>query len=997
MITPIRATSRALVMALAATVACACLASGAVPVPLATDAAASRRMLEAARAPAVCALSDLARGESGTLFAGESEVALPPGRYRLHAPIAARPLGTLATGTVRLTLQAGETQRELSMVALPRDDEFTDLTLDFAVDTLRRYPVRIGWRVVETEKTRGLIGRRALEMHAPSVDGAAAVAEAGLTDGLDLDIGDLLYEDGAELPFAEACETPHRLMAAGVHIERLSPVAAKVRTDRIVYTPGQPAHAELTLRNDGGQPVQAAFTVFLQSGLSEPVQLTDGVVSLAPRQEVSRRFENLFDTDALRWGAELVVHVDTGDGTTAVGRNVFGVSSNLWETAIIAGHPTFMAAFDDPDRAQTAARELREQGFTGFEAYFWAPCDMLDFNPRDELFFSGQTAYPGTRTGTRNFIEACHGEGLAATFYANLWGGNARPAMEVMRRHPDWFGDANYCTAVLDDWDLLGTPLLGMKTGKLRAPGITTWCYNQLNLKHPEAVFELHAREIIASQAMFGWDAIRYDSYYSRYWNVLAMRLIREMVEREAPGFQFGYNSFAVADWKAGALDDMVGGGGMIMAEGIRIESFQNLNTFAQYVSGWRDIIWPYGGHGPGMIFRTHTDTEEITQLGVEYQASIILAGGGHLYYNPVPGQLGRYMDFALRYSEFLYDNRMRPLRHPEQVVSLDADVKLLEWRQLARTLELGDGKHRLILHFIPEPIDPNPFKDKAMTAPAPLRGLPVTVTLPADATVSGAWWLTAAPEAGHAALAATAEGNTVRFKLPDTRIWSMAVLEYEATQGLPRAVTLKDRSDTYIQDWQIVGPFANDKNSGVQTAYPPEEKVDLSASYAGAEGRTLKWRRTTQPGQPALGHRPLDFRTALDGDTPAAGCAYAYTELIADADVELVLRGKAVDQLALWLNGAAVPFTGGVGLDFVDIDEGQATLALKRGRNTLLAKVCATAMAGWTLAGWNPADEAQPAPYHETGLNWLLALRVADADGNPVEHGVTISAGGAQ
>ena len=45
------------------------------------------------------------------------------------------------------------------------------------------------------------------------------------------------------------------------------------------------------------------------------------------------------------------------------------------------------------------------------------------------------------------------------------------------------------------------------------------------------------------------------------------------LVQEQSPGFQFGYNSFAWADYKAGReLDDMIGDGGMIMAEGIRIE-----------------------------------------------------------------------------------------------------------------------------------------------------------------------------------------------------------------------------------------------------------------------------------------------------------------------------------------------------------------------------------------------------------------------------------------
>ena len=137
-----------------------------------------------------------------------------------------------------------------------------------------------------------------------------------------------------------------------------------------------------------------------------------------------------------------------------------------------------------------------------------------------------------------------------------------------------------------------------------------------------------------------------------------------------------------------------------------------------------------------------------------------------------------------------------------------------------------------------------------------------------------------------------------------------------------------------------------------------------------GAGAKTLSWRRTAA-GKPALGRLPLDFRDVLDCHDGGPGWAYAYTQIMSDADRTAVLLGKGDNTLALWLNDAPVEFRGGRG-EFQEMDEGRATIAPKKGRNTLLVKVC------------------------EKWMYWLLALRVADEDGNPFRSGVTISAGAA-
>src|SRR3954468_16596153 len=42
---------------------------------------------------------------------------------------------------------------------------------------------------------------------------------------------------------------------------------------------------------------------------------------------------------------------------------------------------------------------------------------------------------------------------------------------------------------------------------------------------------------------------------------------------------------------------------------------------------------------------------------------------------------------------------------------------------------------------------------------------------------------------------------------------------------------------------WYVVGPFDNSDRKAFDTAFPPEKKVDLNATYTGKRGKTIAWR----------------------------------------------------------------------------------------------------------------------------------------------------------
>jgi hypothetical protein len=99
-----------------------------------------------------------------------------------------------------------------------------------------------------------------------------------------------------------------------------------------------------------------------------------------------------------------------------------------------------------------------------------------------------------------------------------------------------------------------------------------------------------------------------------------------------------------------------------------------------------------------------------------------------------------------------------------------------------------------------------------------------------------------------------------------------------------------------YLDTWYVIGPFAGKGDETMQTAYPPEDDVDLDAAYPGPEGRTLAWRFTSRGFYPFI---PPDVRDD--------SVYYAWTELRLDEGGDVWLSIAADDDSMMWLDGRLV------------------------------------------------------------------------------------------
>ena len=144
-----------------------------------------------------------------------------------------------------------------------------------------------------------------------------------------------------------------------------------------------------------------------------------------------------------------------------------------------------------------------------------------------------------------------------------------------------------------------------------------------------------------------------------------------------------------------------------------------------------------------------------------------------------------------------------------------------------------------------------------------------------------------------------------------------------------------------FVSSCQVVGPFDNRKEVGFATAYQPEIEylqkgtVDLAATYpAKGEGAKAGW-------QSASTEKPdgtVDLNSIMLNEKGAVVYAYAVVE--SPVDTKCQVRFGTPNANKIWVNGQAstmnnVYHTG------AQIDQYIGNAQLKKGKNTLLLKLC--------------------------------------------------------
>lgn len=214
--------------------------------------------------------------------------------------------------------------------------------------------------------------------------------------------------------------------------------------------------------------------------------------------------------------------------------------------------------------------------------------------------------------------------------------------------------------------------------------------------------------------------------------------------------------------------------------------------------------------------------------------------------------------------------------------------------------------------------------------------------------------------EAADKSAASDAEGakKTYRQALSAARDLDQVKAITEALDKLGAPVDLQHHYG-FLVDWKLIGPFDNRGGKGFNVAYPPEEKIDLGASYDGLEG-PVSWK--DHHTDDAYGS--VDLNKAIGKHMGVAGYAVAIFNSDKARPVELRLGSENANKI--WLNGKLL-FEAEKYHANSAIDQYVAHAQLKKGQNVILLKIC--------------QDEQTV----EWAQNWVFQLRVCDSTGAAV------------
>ena len=168
-----------------------------------------------------------------------------------------------------------------------------------------------------------------------------------------------------------------------------------------------------------------------------------------------------------------------------------------------------------------------------------------------------------------------------------------------------------------------------------------------------------------------------------------------------------------------------------------------------------------------------------------------------------------------------------------------------------------------------------------------------------------------------------------------------------------------------FLMHWQVIGPFDNTDRGGFAKVFPPEKAVKLGDSYKG-KANDVKWSKFVTADE----YGKVDINKAYPGLIKEV-TAYAYTTYNSAEAREVQLRLGCKNAWKIWVNDKLI-----FGRDEYHrgtrIDHYQLNASFKKGKNTILIKLCQNEQ----TQPWTKEWEFQMRVCDPTGTALLAANR---------------------
>jgi hypothetical protein len=138
-----------------------------------------------------------------------------------------------------------------------------------------------------------------------------------------------------------------------------------------------------------------------------------------------------------------------------------------------------------------------------------------------------------------------------------------------------------------------------------------------------------------------------------------------------------------------------------------------------------------------------------------------------------------------------------------------------------------------------------------------------------------------------------------------------------------------------FIPEWYLIGPFPNPRDTalkrlGLDTVYPPEKAIDLTASYPGVDQKPVRWMLTKTP--------PKGRMDLYQFDPYEMVVVYALTYVFSPIDQTVPLLLGSDDGIKVFLNAQEIHRF--LAIRVAEPDQDRVALRLKKGWNALLLKI---------------------------------------------------------
>lgn len=518
-----------------------------------------------------------------------------------------------------------------------------------------------------------------------------------------------------------------------------SPRVLEVSPDKVHYKPEETVTVRTSLVNPTSSAVQGTLVGEEIRAADARREVFRANIALAAGEQ--KQMESSYKLGPEEYGREIRVRLLVEEREVSAARDFFAVSTHpLWVAGGSSGDRAFWpgntgagsfyvgpASGQDSWRGVQHWKKLRR---TYFEFFSWAPGDISDLAPADDVFPGGEgrLTYRSRQTIVLQ-NRMLQSVGMWPVSYVNgtCW---AESGYRLFQQHPEWFlYDA---TGEIAGYEMDGRETYRRKDDAAFEPSSYPHIFFQACLNHSlPAVQEYVARQFVRCGREMGFRGVRLDVRYLEVYpgersfdgkevaatypeadkiSAAAVKRIKALVRKELPDFTFGYNYAApeeVKDMMETFAERCEGGAWMLdelpCTYQEKSSPYHVWKAYVRRMMSWGDRVNRLGGiYNPYDFNRGSMDCP----IDLIYSAIFrVICGGrdyGGWYYNsrqPV-GDLGA---FTTRFSEFLHNRDRAWIAEPRGEVEVIAPAELW-WRDMCYWTPSSDGGRCLQVHLVNPP-----------------------------------------------------------------------------------------------------------------------------------------------------------------------------------------------------------------------------------------------------------------------------------------------------